>query len=114
MKHSIIIATSVLLATLATTYSQTPQEPVGVRPKEGFVPNIETAVKVGEAVLIPVYGERKILDEEPFKAVLQGDVWTVAATVHCAGPAVVSCVGGPAVVKISKTSGQILFMVHYK
>ena len=45
MKHSVIIATSVLLATLATTYSQTPQEPVGVRPKEGFVPNIETAVK---------------------------------------------------------------------
>jgi len=99
---------------MATTYSQTPQEPVGVRPKEGFVPNTETAVKVGEAVLIPVYGERKILDEEPFKAVLQGDVWTVAGTLHCAGPAGVTCVGGTAVVKISKTSGQILFMVHYK
>jgi hypothetical protein len=109
----VIIAISVLAATMASAYSQTPREP-SFRPKEGFVPNAETAVKVGEAVLIPVYGEGKILGERPFKATLQGDVWTVAGTLYCGGPSGTQCDGGTAVVKISKTSGQILFMTHYK
>ena len=92
----------------ATAYGQTPQGP-SFRPKEGFVPNAETAVKVGEAVLIPVYGENQINAERPFKATLQGSVWTVEGTLSCG-----HCNGGTAVVKISKTSGQILFMTHYE
>ncbi|MFZ3215341.1 MAG: NTF2 fold immunity protein [Candidatus Acidiferrales bacterium] len=56
-------------------------------PKEGFVPNAETAVKVAEAVLLPVYGEEQIISERPFKAALDGDVWTVTGTLHCAGKA---------------------------
>ena len=108
-----IIAISVLAAGIATAYSQTPQTP-SVRPKEGFVPNAETAVKVGEAVLMPVYGEQKILGEQPFKAAREGEVWTVEGTLHCERPPGAICKGGTAVVKISKTSGQILFMAHYK
>ncbi len=109
----IIFVISVLAAAMATAYPQTPQEP-SLKPKEGFVPNAETAVKVGEAVLMPVYGERTILDERPFKATRQGDVWTVEGTLNCGGPPGTLCKGGTAVVKISKTSGQILFMMHYK
>jgi NTF2 fold immunity protein of polymorphic toxin system component len=60
---------------------------------------------------VPVYGATQIASERPFKAVLQGSVWTVAGTLHCGAPA---CVGGTAEVKISKTSGQILYMIHYK
>jgi hypothetical protein len=108
-----IIAIAVLAAAVAAVDSQTQQVP-SVRPKAGFVPNAETAVKVGEAVLMPVYGEEKIAGERPFKATLQGDVWTVAGTLHCGGPPGTTCPGGTAVVKISKTSGQILFMMHYK
>jgi NTF2 fold immunity protein len=111
MKH--IIAAIFPLATLATiAYSQTGQ--ASFRPKEGFVPNAETAVKVGEAVLMPVYGEKTIVRERPFKAALQGEVWRVAGTLHCDGPPGETCPGGTAVVKISKTSGQILFMMHYQ
>jgi len=80
MKH--IIAAIFALATIA--YSQTGQAP-SFRPKEGFVPNAETAVKVGEAVLMPVYGEKTIVGERPFKATLQGDVWRVEGTLHCDG-----------------------------
>jgi hypothetical protein len=109
----VIIAVSVLAAVVAVAYSQTQQAP-SVRPKEGFVPNVETAVKVGEAVLMPVYGEEKILGERPFGAALQGDIWTVEGTLHCGGSPGTLCEGGTAVVKISKTSGQILFMMHYK
>jgi hypothetical protein len=112
VKH--IIATIFALATLAAiAYSQTEQAP-SFRPKEGFVPSAETAVRVGEAVLMPVYGEKRIVGERPFKATLQGDVWTVEGTLHCDGPPGATCKGGTAVVKISKTSGQILFMMHYK
>ena len=102
---SVIFAT-----TLAGAYYQTQSQP-SVKPKAGFVPNADTAVKVAEAVLTPVYGEKQILSERPFKATLEGDVWTVEGTLHCGGP---QCVGGTAVVKISRSSGQILHMIHYK
>ncbi len=36
-------------------------------PKDGFVPDPKTAVKIAEAVLIPVFGEKKIEAERPFK-----------------------------------------------
>jgi len=96
-----------LAAGMASAYSQD----TSVKPKSGFVPDAETAVKVGEAVLMPVYGDRMIRDEEPFKAKREGDVWTVEGTLNCGAP---QCVGGTAVVKISKTSGEILFMAHNK
>jgi hypothetical protein len=113
MKHIIIAAIFALAALAGISYSQTEQAP-SFKPKEGFVPNAETAVRVGEAVLMPVYGEKKIVGERPFKAALQGDVWTVEGTLHCDGLAGATCEGGTAVVKISKTSGQIVFMMHYK
>lgn len=90
---------------------QTQFEP-SYRPKDGFVPNAETAVKIAEAVLIPVYGEKKILSERPFKATLRDDVWTVEGTLHCEEGK--RCNGGAAVVMISKTSGEILDMAHFK
>ncbi len=104
------VAALVLAVALTTTYSQTTQLS-GVRPKDGFVPNAETAVKIAEAVLVPVYGKNQIESERPFTATRQGDVWAVAGTLNCGAP---PCVGGTAVVKISKVSGRILFMAHYK
>jgi hypothetical protein len=109
------IAIAILLVVFGMTvaYSQEPQESkeTSVKPKDGFVPNAETAVKIGEAVLIPIYGEATINRERPFKATRQGDVWRVTGTLNCGGP---ECAGGTAVVRISKSSGEILFMGHYK
>ena len=51
-------------------------------PKKGYVPDSATAVKVAEAVLIPVYGQDKIESQRPFTAKLKDDVWTVSGTVH--------------------------------
>jgi len=100
----------ILVLVFACAYSQTQSES-SFQPKSGFVPNAETAVKIAEAVLIPVYGKKQILSERPFNATLEGDVWTVSGTLHCGAP---HCMGGTAVVKISESSGQILQMVHYK
>ena len=42
-------------------------------PAGGYVPDALTAVKIAEAVLVPVYGEQKIASERPFKAKLDGE-----------------------------------------
>jgi hypothetical protein len=76
-------------------------------PKDGFVPSAGAAIKIAEAVAIAQYGEKTIRGEEPFRARLQGDVWTVMGTVHPVG-----AFGGTAVVKLSKQNGRILFMIH--
>jgi len=78
-----------------------------------------TAIKVAEAVLIPVYGQKLVESERPFKATLKNGIWTVGGTLYCGDGKPQSthaptCVGGVAVVKISKKDGCVLFMTHYK
>jgi hypothetical protein len=89
----------------------------GLPPKQGYVPNAETAVKIAEAVLIPVYGGKQINSERPFKAVLKEHIWTVSGTLYCSdgkGGTTTTCVGGTAEVQISKDDGRIISMMHYK
>ena len=43
-------------------------------PEEGLIPDEETAVKVGRAILIPIFGEETIADESPFRGCLKGDM----------------------------------------
>lgn len=111
--NRVAIAFLLVVIGIAVAHSQEPQEPkeASFKPENGFVPNAETAVKIGEAVLIPVYGEATINRERPFKATRQGEVWRVTGTLNCGAT---ECEGGTAVVRISKTSGEILFMGHYK
>ena len=110
MKNALV---SVLILLFTATIDCQTYSPGSVRPKDGFVPNSETAVKIAEAVLIPVYGEKHILKERPFIATRKGDVWMVGGTIHC-DPPDAQCYGGAAVVKISKSTGEVLEMVHYK
>ena len=89
------------------------------RPARNYVPNSEAAVAIAEAVLIPVYGRKKIESERPFKATLKDDIWTVGGTLYCSNgkPATdkpPTCLGGVAVVEISRKDGRIISMVHYK
>lgn len=84
---------------------------------KAVVPDSETAVKIAEAVLIPVYGKQKIESERPFNAKLKNNIWTVSGTLHCPdghGGITTHCFGGVAVVQLSKTNGRILSIVHYK
>jgi NTF2 fold immunity protein of polymorphic toxin system component len=90
----------------------------GPKPKEGYVPDSKTAVKIAEAVLMPVYGEKKIEVERPFAAVLKDEIWTVTGTLRCGdgevGSATTRCDGGVAEVQISRNDARILFMWHGK
>jgi hypothetical protein len=76
-------------------------------PPSGFVPNKDVAVRVAEAILPPIYGEKQVEPERPFSARLKGHVWTV--TGHLNQP-----LGGVAEVKVSKKTGQILSVTHGK
>ena len=84
----------------------------------GFVPDSKTAIAVAEAVLIPVYGKEHVEDERPFTATLKHDVWIVEGTLYCPDGKgemkTTDCSGGVAVVKISKSDGRILYMLHGK
>jgi hypothetical protein len=108
MKEIFSVLAILVIASLLV-YSQTQPS---AQPKEGSVPNAETAVNLAEAALNPVYGEKTVKSERPFKATLEGDVWTVVGTLHCGGAP--RCNGGTAEVKISKSLGQVLQMGHGK
>ncbi|WP_041856075.1 NTF2 fold immunity protein [Candidatus Korobacter versatilis] len=94
----------------------------GFIPASGFVPDATTAIKIANAVLVPVYGEKQISSELPLRAELEQGTWIVRGTLNCAPPPAhdlpgkktLSCEGGTAVVRISKSDGKILFMTHYK
>jgi hypothetical protein len=107
-----------LFATLLSTLVVSIAVPQSNPPKDGYVPDSKTAVRIAEAVLVPVYGEEAIRKERPFVAKLSGNVWTVEGTMYCEGPdgklAPGICPGGVAVVKLSKNDGRILFLAHYK
>lgn len=100
-----------LLATVAICQGAT-----GYKPPSGFVPDSKTAVAIAEAVLMPVYGKEHIESERPFVATMKMDVWTVTGTLHCADGkgGLTVCLGGVAVVRISKSDGRILYMLHGK
>jgi hypothetical protein len=50
MRICTVLGFSLLIVTLARGQ--------GYRPKEGYVPDSTTAVKIAEAVLVPVYGKK--------------------------------------------------------
>lgn len=85
--------------------------------KRDYVPNSETAIAIAEAVLIPVYGKKQVESERPFTAHRKDDVWTVTGTLYCGdrkaqpnNPPM--CLGGVAMVEISKVDGHIISMGH--
>lgn len=98
---------------LACSQASSPRTQAGFIPKEGFVPTAEVAQAMAEVVLFPVYGREAIIAERPLKAVLNGDAWIVSGSVPCDNPPPGAvCPGGSAEVRISKTTGQILYMKH--
>ena len=78
-----------------------------IRPKSGWVPDEITAIRIAEAIAIAQWGEMRIAKERPFRARLQGNIWTIHGTLHPQG-----AFGGTAVVQLSKTSGAVLLAVH--
>ncbi len=79
-----------------------------VQPASGFVPDEATAVRVAEAILIPIYGKALVEGERPFTAKLTGHVWKVT------GHLPLGVDGGVAEAWIDKRDGRILRVTHGK
>jgi hypothetical protein len=77
------------------------------RPDVGYVPNAETAMKIAEAVWIPIYGIG-VLEKRPLRVRLVDEVWVVEGSVQKPMP------GGVPLANISKRTGEILRISHGK
>ena len=73
---------------------------------DDLVPNKQTAIKIAEAVWLPIYG-KEIFTEKPFIAELTNGVWIVKGTVHATK-------GGAAYIEIRKNNCEILKIFHEK
>lgn len=77
------------------------------RPSKGYVPDADTAIRIAEAVWMPIYGKDLLDTEKPFEASLSGDVWTVTGRLPEG-----MLFGGVAEIDIRKSNGQILRVNH--
>lgn len=72
-----------------------------------LIPDELTAVKIAEAVWLPIYGQ-KIYNQKPFKARLKDSgTWIVEGTLHKAK-------GGVAYIEIQKKDCKVLKVYHEK
>ncbi len=75
--------------------------------KNGIVPNEETAIKIAEAIWLPIYG-KEIYREKPFKANLMNDsIWVIQGTLH-------DSKGGTVYAEIQKRNCKVLKVTRYK
>jgi len=81
-----------------------------LKPKDGYVPNKQTALKISEAVLVSIYGD-KVLEQKPFKVSLKNNIWNITGTVHCPKNKK-TCKGGHAHIKINKTTAEVVELSH--
>ena len=98
---------SLLWAVSIVTASVAGEPKHSVNPKGGLVPNAETAIKIAEAVWLPIYGGA-VLKKKPFVARLVNDVWVVEGTLPT------ESVGGVPLAEISKKDGKVLRVSHGK
>ena len=78
------------------------------KPKDGYVPDAKTAVKIAVAVWEPIYGEQVIAGERPYVAELTNGIWIVQGSLPKNVP------GGVAIAEIAKDDGRILRVSHSK
>jgi len=77
-------------------------------PKKGFVPNEETAIKIAEAIWLPIYGN-SILEMKPFVANLKDStIWIVEGTLPK------GMKGGVPYIEIQKSDCKVLKIAHGK
>jgi NTF2 fold immunity protein len=79
------------------------------QPKNGMVPDAETAISIAVAVWNPVYGKGHIENQRPFSAKLVGGVWSVNGSLPNG-----MRYGGVAEIDINQLDGKILRLSHGK
>jgi hypothetical protein len=86
----------------------------GAPPKDGYVPDETTAIRVAEAVFVPIYGEKHVRSERPFHATLKDGVWIVKGSLGKAPRPGDVVVGGTMMAEIERETGRIKSVYHMK
>lgn len=96
-----------ILFTLCAYGSGSDQKPAKPSlPAQGVVPDEATAVKIGEAVFPPVFGQEEVSKFSPYHATLKEGVWTVYGTLKP------NARGGTPMMTIQKSDGKITELWH--
>ena len=96
----------VVLGLASSVFSAEPAKH-NVVPKDGYVPNAETAITIAVAVWVPIYGSENIAGQKPYKATLGADgVWVVTGSLPK------GWLGGVALAEIAKSDGRVLRVSH--
>jgi len=77
-------------------------------PAAGVIPDADTAKTIAMAVAIPIWGQKTVQAELPFRAGLKGNVWTVIGDPHLKG----SEMGGELIIQLDKKTGAVLTFLH--
>lgn len=99
---------AVVLLVIVVVLSREGEHENGTVPRKGFVPDAVTAERIAEAVWIPIYGEKTVESEKPFKTTRSDDVWTVEGTVAPGAR------GQIIAIQIAEGDGQIVEVGHGK
>ena len=111
--NRILALTTIGVLCLAGPSAAQTTAPHSYVPPKGFVPDSATAVRIAEAVWIPIYGAEQIASEHPIVAVLRGDTWIVTGSLPTPPPGA-DMAGGVAVAEIAQQDGRILRVSHGK
>jgi hypothetical protein len=102
-------ATASLIVMLSLGAHALADEPLhNYKPRGGYVPNAQTAIRIAVAVWEPIYGRENIERQKPIRAELKDGVWYVAGSLPAGGK------GGVAEAEVAKGDGRIIRISHGK
>ena len=104
----VVVSVCIVVAAVAAMVHAAGDTGNNYKPKDGYVPDAETAIAIAVAVWNPIYGKDVIAQEKPYKASLSKGIWTVTGSLPENAP------GGVAETDISKEDGRILRVIHGK
>lgn len=105
----IVLLSSILLVVILSSFItiNNKKKNISNENKIDYVPNEETAIKIAEAIWLPIYGEN-IYNKKPFKAELKDNIWIVKGSLP------EKMVGGVPYIEIQKSDCKILGVAHGK
>ncbi len=79
---------------------------------QGLVPDKETATKIAEAILFPIYGEKNIREEAPYQIELKDGKWTIDGSPPKSTDPQNGVVGGTFHIVISQKDARVIEIGH--